>query len=233
MANLNLRTFINGVVADSTDFQTTLDNRVNSVVTMFSTLNTRISEIPGDPTVDLASIREEVNVQVALENSNLSGIIDYIDTLTSNIGFSTLAEDEELRELMTKVAGDSNWQAYFRDYDQNQENINPLYEVGTDSDKSAIIEEALTARGLPDVTDSNDLEAVADKAKRDDRIDSANYDRISVEQQIIKSCEQLGITTAFRTISSLSKTLLNNLNQQDRDTIANELDLNQSADTHS
>ena len=233
VANLNLRTFINGVVADSTDFQTTLDNRVNSVVTMFSTLNTRISEIPGDPTVDLASIREEVNVQVALENSNLSGIIDYIDTLTSNIGFSTLAEDEELRELMTKVAGDSNWQAYFRDYDQNQENINPLYEVGTDSDKSAIIEEALTARGLPDVTDSNDLEAVADKAKRDDRIDSANYDRISVEQQIIKSCEQLGITTAFRTISSLSKTLLNNLNQQDRDTIANELDLNQSADTHS
>ena len=232
-ANLNLRTFINGVVADSTDFQTTLDNRVNSVVTMFSTLNTRISEIPGDPTVDLASIREEVNVQVALENSNLSGIIDYIDTLTSNIGFSTLAEDEELRELMTKVAGNSNWQAYFRDYDQNQENINPLYEVGTDSDKSAIIEEALTARGLPDVTDSNDLEAVADKAKRDDRIDSANYDRISVEQQIIKSCEQLGITTAFRTISSLSKTLLNNLNQQDRDTIANELDLNQSADTHS
>ena len=91
----------------------------------------------------------------------------------------------------------------------------------------------MTARGRPDVTDSNDLEAVADKAKRDDRIDSANYDRISVEQQIIKSCEQLGITTAFRTISSLSKTLLNNLNQQDRDTIANELDLNQSADTHS
>ena len=124
VANLNLRTFINGVVADSTDFQTTLDNRVNSVVTMFSTLNTRISEIPGDPTVDLASIREEINVQVALENSNLSGIIDYIDTLTSNISFSTLAEDAEMRELMTKVAGDPNWQSYSREYEQNQNNLN-------------------------------------------------------------------------------------------------------------
>ena len=233
VANLNLRTFINGVVADSTDFQTTLDNRVNSVVTMFSTLNTRISEIPGDPTVDLASIREEINVQVALENSNLSGIIDYIDTLTSNISFSTLAEDAEMRELMTKVAGDPNWQSYFREYEQNQNNLNPIYTTESDLDKDSIIEEVLSARGLPDVTDSTNFQAVVNKARRDSRIDTANFDRLSAEEQIIKSCEQLGITTANRTISSLSNSLLKNLNKHDRDTIAKELDLNQSSETHS
>ena len=233
VANLNLRTFINGVVADSTDFQTTLDNRVNSVVTMFSTLNTRISEIPGDPTVDLASIREEINVQVALENSNLSGIIDYIDTLTSNISFSTLAEDVEMRELMTKVAGDPNWQSYSREYEQNQNNLNPIYTTESDLDKDSIIEEVLSARGLPDVTDSTNFLAVVNKARRDSRIDTANFDRLSAEEQIIKSCEQLGITTANRTISSLSNSLLKNLNKHDRDTIAKELDLNQSSETHS
>ena len=71
------------------------------------------------------------------------------------------------------------------------------------------------------------------KARRDSRIDTANFDRLSAEEQIIKSCEQLGITTANRTISSLSNSLLKNLNKHDRDTIAKELDLNQSSETHS
>ena len=89
----------------------------------------------------------------------------------------------------------------------------------------------LADSGLPDVTDATDLAAVADKAQRDSRIDTANYDRFTVEQQIIKSCEQLGITTANRTINSLSNTLLNNMNQHDRDEIAKQLDLNESSAT--
>ena len=230
-ANLNLRTFINGVVADSTDFQTTLDNRVNSVVTMFSTLNTRISEIPGDPTVELASIREEINVQVAQENSNLTDILTYVDTLSSNLSYSALAEDTKLRKLMANVSQDPNWQTYFNDYETNQANLNPVYTTNTDSDKSSIIDQVLADSGLPDVTDSTDFDAVADKAKRDTRIDTANFDRFTVEQIIQKSCVQLGITTANRTISALSKSLLSNMNQHDRDTIASQLDLNESADT--
>ena len=230
-ANLNLRTFINGVVADSTDFQTTLDNRVNSVVTMFSTLNTRISEIAGDPTVELASIREQINVQVALESSNLSTLSSYIDTLSENISYAALAEDTDLRNLMAKVAQDSNWQSYFNDYQTNQENLNPIYTTEEDSDKSGIIDQVLSDSGLPDVTDSTDLEAVAEKAKRDSRIDTANFDRFTAEQIIEKSCVQLGIKTANRTTQALSSTLLDNMNQHDRDTIASQLDLNESADT--
>ena len=230
-ANLNLRTFINGVVADSTDFQTSLDNSVNSVVTMFSTLNTRISEIPGDPTVELASIREQINVQVALELSNLSTLSSYIDTLSENISFAALAEDTDLRNLMAKVAQDSNWQSYFNDYQTNQENLNPIYTTEEDSDKSGIIDQVLSDSGLPDVTDSTDLEAVAEKAKRDSRIDTANFDRFTAQQIIEKSCVQLGIKTANRTTQALSSTLLDNMNQHDRDTIASQLDLNESADT--
>ena len=232
-ANLNLRTFINGVVADSTDFQTSLDNRVASVVSMFSTLNTRISQMPGDPTVELASIREEINVQVALENSNITGIRTYMESLTNNLTYTAMAEDATMRKLMANVAQDTNWQAYFNDYEANQDNLNPIYETDTDSDKSAVIDRVLADSGLPDVTDPTDLEAVAAKAKRDSRIDTANYDRYTVAQQITKSCEQLGITTANRTINALSGTLLNNMNQHDRDEIARRLDLNESVNTFS
>ena len=230
-ANLNLRTFLTTITDDSTDFQTTLDNRVNSVVTMFSTLNTRISEIAGDPTVELASIREEINVQVALENSNLTGILSYVETLSNNLAYASLAEESDMRQLMARVAQDSNWQTYFNDYETNEDNLNPLYTTDTDSDKSAVIDQVLASRGLPDVTDATDLTAVADKAKRDSRIDTANYDRYSVETQITKSCEQLGITTANRTISALSNSLLNNMNKFDRDEIARSLDLNEDAQT--
>ena len=94
-----------------------------------------------------------------------------------------------------------------------------------------MIDRVLADSGLPDVTDSTDLEAVASKAKRDHRIDTANFDRYSVEQIITKSCEQLGITTANRTLSAKSNALLNNMNKEDREKIARALDLNESADT--
>ena len=142
-----------------------------------------------------------------------------------------MAEDETLRSLMAKVAQNKNWQTYFEDYETNKNNLNGLYATKNDSDKSTIIDQVLVDSGLPDVTDATDFEAVANKAKRDSRIDTANFDRFTTEQIITKSCTQLGITTANRTIQSLSNTLLRNMNQHDRDEIARQLDLNESADT--
>jgi hypothetical protein len=229
--NLNLRTFLAGLVADSTDFQQSLDNMVNLCTNKYATLNTRISEIPGDPTTDLVAIREEINTQVALENSNLLGMDTYVETLTNQIAYTSLASDADLRSVLVNTAQDLNWQSYFRDYETNQSNLNPLYTTDTDSDKSGVIDQVLADSGLPDVTDATDLEAVAEKAKRDSRIDTANFDRYTVETQITKSCEQLGITTANRTISALSNSLLNNMNKFDRDEIARSLDLNEDAET--
>jgi hypothetical protein len=179
----------------------------------------------------LIEMREKINAQVSLENSNLITARSYIKTLTDNISFTSLAEEPELRVLMTRVAQNKQWQTYFEQYANTQNNLNPIYTTDTDSDKSAIIDQVLAVSGLPDVTDATDFIAVTSKAKKDDRIDTAGYDRFTVEKQLLDACKQLGIVTANRTFSSLSGTLLNNLNQRDRDDIARQLDLNQSANT--
>ena len=228
----NLKNFINSVVADSTDFQETLDNFATAVATAHTNLNNALASEPYlTHRNNLISQREKINVQVALENSNLSGLADFIETLSNNISYSALAEDDTLRQLMSKVAQNKQWQTYFENYENEKENLNPIYTTNTDSDKSAVIDQVLADSGLPDVTDATDLAAVAAKAQRDTRIDTANYDRYTVEQQITKSCEQLGITTANRTITALSGTLLRNMNQHDRDEIARQLDSNESANT--
>ena len=228
----NLKNFINGVVADSTDFQETLDNFATAVATAHTNLNNALANEPYlTHRNNLISQREKINVQVALENSNLVNIGTFIETLSNNISYSALAEDDTLRQLMSKVAQNKQWQTYFENYENEKENLNPIYTTDTDSDKSAVIDQVLADSGLPDVTDATDLAAVAAKAQRDTRIDTANYNRYTVEQQITKSCEQLGITTANRTIIALSGTLLRNMNQHDRDEIARQLDSNESANT--
>ena len=228
----NLKNFINSVVADSTDFQETLDNFATAVATAHTNMNNALA---AEPLLthrnNLIAQREKINVQVALENSNITSIRTYIESLSNNLAYTSLAEDVTLRELMSKVAQNKQWQTYFENYENEKENLNPIYFTNTDSDKSAVIDQVLAVSGLPDVTDPTDLEAVAAKAMRDSRIDTANYDRYTVEQQIIKSCEQLGITVANRTTGALSGTLLRNMNKHDRDDIARQLDLNESADT--
>jgi len=228
----NLKAFINSVVGDSTDFQQTLDGFATAVATAHTNLNNALA---AEPLLthknNLIAQREKINVQVSLENSNITGIRTYIESQSNNLAYTSLAEDATLRGLMSTVAQNKQWQTYFEEYENEQDNLNPIYTTNTDSDKGTLIDQIYADSGLPDVLDSTDLEAVANKAKRDTRIDTANYDRYTVEQQITKSCEQLGITTANRTISSLSNTLLNNMNQHDRDEIARRLDLNQSANT--
>jgi hypothetical protein len=231
-AYTNLINFINGLEADSTDFQQSLDTFATAVATAHTNFNNALASEPLlTHRNSLVAMREKINVQVTLENSNLTGIINYIETLTNNIGFATLAEDATLRRLMSKVAQNKNWQTYFEDYETNKDNLNGLYDTDTPSDNESVIDQVLADSGLPDVTDSSDFEAVAEKARRDARIDTAGYDRFSIEKQITESCKQLGITTANRTLSSLSGTLLRNMNQHDRDEIQKELDLNQSANT--
>jgi len=228
----NLKNFINGVVADSTDFQQTLDTFATAVATAHTNLDNAMAAEPLlTHRTNLINMREKINAQVSLENSNITGIRAYIDSLSNNLAYTSLAEDATLRQLMSKVAQNKQWQTYFEEYETNEANLNPIYTTDTDSDKSAVIDQVLADSGLPDVTDASDLIAVAAKAKRDTRIDTANYDRYTVEQQITRSCEQLGITTANRTITALSGTLLRNMNQHDRDEIARRLDLNESANT--
>ena len=233
VGNNNLTTFLNGLVADSTDFQQSLDNMVTLAANKYGTLQTRLSEIAGDPTTDLIAIKEEINTQVALEKSNLAAIRTYTQTLNDVFTYTTLAENQETRELMTRIAQNPNWIAYFRDYEVNSAALNPVYELLPGETRSSAIDRLLADAGLPDVLDSVDLEAVAGKAKNDPRVDTKNFDRLTVEQQITNACKQLGISVENRTILNQSDSLLNNLNKQDRDAVEKALDLNSATDSYS
>ena len=239
-SNNALVTFLNSVVADSTDFQTSLDNAVNTAAGNMANLHNRIAALPGDPTISsgsnqatiLVAIREEIQVQKNLENSNLSNIRTYNETLANNLGYANLAEDTGLRKLMSRVAQNTSWQTYFNDYEKNKANLNPAYSnINTDSDKETIINDVLRNRGFPDVLSYLDIDAVAQKAMKDNRIDTKGFDLYTTEKIIEKSCKQLGISTNNNTVWSQSQQLLNNLNARDRQIVADELDLNESADT--
>ena len=228
----NMTNFVDSVVADSTDFQQTLNTFATAVATAATNFNTALAVEPYlTKRVILIANKESINVQVALEKSNLSGIRNYVIGLTNHISYTSLAEDDQLRTLMTRISQNSNWANYFNEYEKNSANINPIYTTGTDLDKTTLIDTILRDSGLPDVLDFVDIEAVANKAKKDARIDTAGYDRYTTEQQISDACKQLNINTANRSIYNQSESLLGSLNQRDRDLVANRLDLNQDADT--
>ena len=228
----NMTNFVDSLVGDSTDFQQTLNTFATAVATAATNFNTALAAEPylTRRTLLIAG-NEAVDVQVTLEKANCSSLRSYTDTLTDNLGFVGLAEDTKLRKLMTRVSQNTNRINYFNEYDDAVENTNPVYNTGTDSDKSALIDQILASSGLPDVLSSVDLEAVAEKATRDARIDTKGFDALTTNEQITDACKQLSITTAGRSIFDQSKLLLNNLNKRDRDLIASELDLNQDADT--
>jgi hypothetical protein len=228
----NLKSFINGVVADSTDFQQTLDTFASAVATAATNFDTALQNNPYSvKRTQMIADRDSIVTQQSLENSNITTLRTYTETLTDNLAYVGVAEDPTLRQLMSRVSQNASWRDYFDNYETNQANINPIYNTNTDSDKSAIIDQVLRDSGLPDVVDYLDLEAVADKSERDDRIDTKGYNRYTTEQRITKSCEQLALTTANRSIYDQSQRLLNNMNQHDRDKIARQLDLNESSNT--
>ena len=228
----NLTNFVDSVVGDSTDFQQTLNTFVAAVATAATNFNTALAAEPYlTRRTLLISGNEAVDVQVTLEKANCSSLRSYTDTLSDNSAFIGLAEDTQLRKLMTRVSQNANWANYFNDYEKNSANLNPIYTTDVDSDKASIIDAVLRDSGLPDVLDFVDLEAVANKANKDARIDTKGYDLLTVEQQIADACKQLSIATDNRSVYNQSESLLNNLNLRDRAIIAQQLDLNQDADT--
>ena len=234
----NLKAFINSVVSDSTDFQQTLNKFADEVKSDIEYIDLMLgvagvlgTDEKRNTRLQLRADYEEIQVQINLEKSNVSGIRTYVETLSDNMGYTSLAEDTELRKLMARVSQTSEWQDYFENYETRKNNLNPVYNVGTDSDKITIIEQVMLTRGLPDVTDYVNLDAVATKTKNDSRIDTKDFEKKTSEQIITAASNQLGITTANRSIYNQSKELLNNMNDYDKQQISDELDANQTADT--
>ena len=229
----NMTNFVDGVVADSTDFQQTLNTFASAVATAATNFHNGLSSEPFLTKRNLlVSDREEINVQVALENSNLSGVRTYVESLTNNISYTALADDKDLKDLLLNITQNPSWKAYFENYDANKASLNPQYDdINTDSDKESIINQVLRNRGLPDVQSYLDIDGVIAKASRDSRIDTKGFDHLTNEQIIDNACKQLGIGATDTSIWSQSKTLLNNLNDRDRKIVADELDLNEDSKT--
>ena len=231
-SNTQLITFLASVVADSTDFQQTLNTYGSQLAGNITNLHNQLASEPYlTKRTQMITDRDAINTQVNLETANLSGIRAYTLSLTEFISYTSLAEDSELRKLMSRVSQNANWQAYFNDYVKNSAYLNPMYNTGTDSDKASIIDRILRQQGLPDVTDFVELDLVTQKTIKDNRIDTKDFDFYDTETIIKKCCEQLVITTSNNTIYNQSELLLNNLNQRDRDLIAEAIDLNESANT--
>jgi hypothetical protein len=227
----DLKNFVVGLTGDSTDFQTSLDNRATTLATAQTNFNNALASEPYlTKRTQLVNNRESIVTQKNLESSNISNLRTFTEDLSDNQAFTALAEDPSLRQLMARVAQNVNWQNYFNDYDSNQEQLNPIYTTDSDSDKSGVIDAVLASRGLPDVLDHTDLDAVAEKAKNDDRIDTKGFDFLFVERIITKCCEQLGLSTRG-SVQNQSRRLLDNLNDRDREIVSAELDQNESNST--
>ena len=227
----DLTNFINSTVADSTDFQQTLDAFATSAASAATSFNNALGSEPYlTERTKLISDTNKINTQVTLEINNLKSIESYATDLTNNIAFTSLAEDTNLRNLIARVAQNPNWVKYFSEYEDSETALNPIFDTDTDSDISSVIEQALITKGLPDVLDHTDILAVAKKAKLDDRINTAGFELLTTEQVIEKSCQQLGISL-FGDVFNRSKRLLNNLNQRDRDLILAALNANEDSNT--
>ena len=227
----NLKEFINGVVADSTDFQQTLDAFATAVATAHTNLNNALA---AEPLLthrnNIITQRNNIDAQVALENSNITTIRTYVASFADTLAFTSLAENETLKGLMSNVAQDTNWQTYFNNYNDRTVNDNPIYNTqGTDDE---IVKDTLQLRGLPDVTDSVDLDSVADKARRDSRLRTVLKDSGKTSEQLILSaCEILNIPTQNFNIYDVSDRLLQNMNNNDVEIIKNELSSHRAVNT--
>jgi hypothetical protein len=142
------------------------------------------------------------------------------------VGF---ADDADFRNLLIRSSQNANWKSYFQNYATNLALDNPVFNTSqADSSAQPIIDAVLRMRGLPDVTDYVDLEAVAAKATRDLRLSGqlayAGLITETVAKDIIKkACQLLGLTVDNRDSYAQSRSLLENMNQYDRDTVQSEL----------
>jgi len=231
----NLKAHINSLTDDSTDIEhrtpllAPLQTAVATAHTNFNnSLNTNTFLAKRD---QLALAEVKIEKQVSLENANLVTLRDYIKSIIETQSYASYGGDDDMAELLSKVSQSPEWVNYYKTYKENFASLNPIYTTNSDSEKEAMINTIYTNSGLPDVQDPLDIIAVANKARRDSRIDTAGFDRLTVDEIVTQSCQQLKIPIANREIYTQSELLLENMNDEDRRQISQALDLNQSADT--
>ena len=233
-ATQNISNFLD-TLGDSSSFD---ESTFNSLQSAFQTAANNFNTALGDGQflqfrTDMIAARKTVVDQIALEVSNLGVIRTYEGQLAVISSYVNMTTDPDVRNLMIRTSSNKNFREYFEQYANRTANQNPLFEgIGNDSAESTAIDEILSLKGLPDVVDFLDLDSVALKATRDDRLKTTvSFQGLNTEQIIDAACEELSISTTNKDINAKSKSLLANLNKRDRDLVKAELDLNQQIDT--
>ena len=230
----NLIDYIDTLV-DSTAFNSTnFQNLLSAIDTAANNLNTALSSgIFAERRTRLISNRSAIYQQIATEVSNLSTIIDYENSISNTLSYSTLASQESSRNLLVRTSQNPAWKDYFENYETRASYDNPVYNnTQTDSSVAGIIDTVLRMKGLPDVTDYVDLDSVAAKALRDTRLVGKISDsEKTIEQIITDACSLLNIDVDNKDVYAKSKSLLANMTEYDRETIKKELDLHNQVNT--
>jgi len=230
----DLIVFLASVVADSTDFQQTLDTFATAVATAHTNLDTTLQSTQlSVRRTQMIADRDSIVTQLSLENANITSLRSYNESLADYKVYLSLADDTEIRGLMGRLSQNKNWHDYFETYAQNQSYVNPIYNnQKSDSSQEEIVNTVLRLRGLPDVTDYVDVESVALKALRDTRLNTKISDSKQTVNQIIdKACELLSIRVDNKDVYARSKALLDNMNTFDREIVKSELNLHNEMDT--
>lgn len=229
----NLKNFIDSTKDDSTDFQQTLNTFASAVATTQNTFDGKLATEPYLTMKNaLISNRDIINDQITKEIANIGSIRAYTKSLVEIQSYTSLAENTKLNDLIKQSSGSTAWQDYYSKYDQRKAQSNPLFDTTGDSASDVIVEQVLRVRGLPDVRNSLDLEAVKNKLLKDVRIKSkiSNQGKTTAEL-IAEGCRIVGIESQGLDVYSQSRLLLDNMNDNDVKLIKEELANNQSVNT--
>ena len=182
----------------------------------------------------LTSNRATIVAQINKEMTNLGSIRTYSSALTNILTFKSFTGNSTISDIIAKSAQSSAWKDYFNNYQTRFNQINPLYEEVTDSSEAEQINAALKRKNLPDVSTFLDLDNVAKKALRDTRLMTRLRDSGKTTDQIIEqACKLLGINITAKDVYEQSKSLLDSMNEHDRNIVKQEILLHIQASTNS
>jgi hypothetical protein len=251
-----VRNINNFSLASQTAYETALQNFINFLDTLGdstffneSTFNTLLSAIQAtaatlDSALGANSFQNQKNSlitnrsiiveQIQKEKNNLGTIRTYSESLTSILTYKSFAGSSKINDIIAKSAQNSAWKDYFINYETRLNQINPLYDMASDSSEEDAINLALKLKNLPDVKNYLDTDSVAKKALRDTRIKTRLGDSGKTTEQIIEeSCVLLGININGKDVYAQSKSLLENMNNFDRETVKKEILLHKQVSTNS
>ena len=233
-----LQNFINflDTLGDSTFFdESTFNSLLSAIETTAATFNSALGASSfQDQKNSLITNRSTIVEQIQKEKNNLGTIRTYSESLTSILTYRSFASSSKINDIIAKSAQNSAWKDYFINYETRLNQINPLYDMASNSSEEDAINSALKLKNLPDVKNYLDTDSVAKKALRDTRIKTRLGDSGKTTEQIIEeSCVLLGININGKDVYAQSKSLLENMNNFDRETVKKEILLHKQVSTNS